>query len=285
MRIQIRWIARQPASSSERRLEQFRSVLMAALRTRKYQPALQSAGLGSAETIARVSSVRRTLDVLPRIDAHEYRSGAADCRNPVAPMPGPQELRFPLALVPRTAVLTPGFVSSGPVQVLTADWERRLELFRPEAIAGPLPVLRMLAASALSGKARIPPLRNAVIAFSRVGEHTMGEADRDLFWRVFQVPVFEQLLGFDGRVIAWECEAHDGLHIDEDHAFIEEADGTTPEMLLTSLTDLRYPALRVGTELAFHFEHSACGCGRREPRLEGLRPVALVLTGATCAAD
>ena len=36
---------------------------------------------------------------------------------------------------------------------------------------------------------------------------------RDLLWRAFGVPVFEQLLGSDGAVIASECEVHDGLHL------------------------------------------------------------------------
>ena len=36
---------------------------------------------------------------------------------------------------------------------------------------------------------------------------------RDLLWRAFRVPVFEQLRNWEGEVIARECEAHDGLHL------------------------------------------------------------------------
>lgn len=285
MRLQIRWMSRRPASGTQFRLEQFRNVLAAAWETRKYRPLLEAAGLGTKEAVAGLTCIQAGLNLLPGIALDEYRSATADFRNPAASGWKPHKLRFPLARVPRTAVLMPGFSASGRVQVFTSDWERRLRLFRPEAIAAPVAVLRALAESVRGASFALPPLEHAVIAFSRVGEDPISEADRELFWQIFQVPIFEQLLGFDGRVVARECEAHDGLHIEEDDALVEQLEGRGSELYLTSLTDLRYPALRVGTGLGFCLAHGACGCGRAGPRVAQLWGIGRKRASATCAAD
>jgi phenylacetate-coenzyme A ligase PaaK-like adenylate-forming protein len=85
------------------------------------------------------------------------------------------------------------------------DQSREIAKFRPEILAGTVPVLLRLAESI-----RVPW---AVVPFSgaRVGRVT--RRDRDLLWSAYQVPVFEQCLGPDGAVIARECEAHDGMHL------------------------------------------------------------------------
>jgi hypothetical protein len=56
--------------------------------------------------------------------------------------------------------------------------------------------------------------------------------------------VFEQIIGPNGELLAAECEAHDGLHIE--------------------VPGLRWDGYRV--------ELAQCGCGRKTPRLT---PVAL----------
>jgi hypothetical protein len=32
-------------------------------------------------------------------------------------------------------------------------------------------------------------------------------------WQAFRVPVFEQIIGRAGELLAAECDAHDGLHV------------------------------------------------------------------------
>jgi hypothetical protein len=60
----------------------------------------------------------------------------------------------------------------------------------------------------------------------------MTDEDRDLLWRAFGLPVFEQLLGADGRVVARECEVHDGLHADEGETLLAgEAAGHSAEIV------------------------------------------------------
>jgi hypothetical protein len=80
---------------------------------------------------------------------------------------------------------------------------------------------------------------HALIRVLRPTEDLITEAERAQFWRVFGVPLFQQIVGRAGRVIAWECEAHDGLHFDSDDI-----------------------------ELAgYTLDVSLCGCGRKTPRL------------------
>jgi len=40
-----------------------------------------------------------------------------------------------------------------------------------------------------------------------------SDSDRDVLWEAFQVPVFACLLDGDGRLVGYECEAQDGLHV------------------------------------------------------------------------
>jgi hypothetical protein len=45
----------------------------------------------------------------------------------------------------------------------------------------------------------------------------LSEEQRDSLWTRFEVPVFALMLGRRGRLVAWECEVHDGLHTDSRH--------------------------------------------------------------------
>ena len=78
-----------------------------------------------------------------------------------------------------------------------------------------------------------------MIALTRPGEPRLTEARRECFWFAFRVPVFEQIIGERGELLAAECEAHDGLHIES----------------------MRAPLDKMTLEM------SPCGCGRKTPRL------------------
>src|SRR5579863_18348 len=41
----------------------------------------------------------------------------------------------------------------------------------------------------------------------------LSDSDRDILWNEYQVPVYACLLDGDGRLVGYECEAQDGLHI------------------------------------------------------------------------
>ena len=156
-------------------------------------------------------------------------------------------LVYPIPPAPPTAILIEGFRSSGNTRVFEQGWTEDARNFAPAAIAAAPAQL-----DALRGTP-IPSLRNALIALVRPDEPRLSEEDRERLWQAFRVPVFEQRIDESGSLLAAECEAHDGLHIE------------APDL-----------APRAGEIL----ETAPCGCGRTSPRLiapervENLRKVA-----------
>jgi hypothetical protein len=135
----------------------------------------------------------------------------------------------PMDPAPRTAILAPGFQPTKTARVFPRGWCELAARFQPQSIAASLVDLRRLAAQGLR-------LEHAVIAFTFEGEDGLSSADRELFWRGFGVPVFEQLLDSRNRLLAMECDAHSGLHV------------------LGGCQDLR-------------LEREPCACGDRSPRI------------------
>ncbi len=147
--------------------------------------------------------------------------------------------RYPMDPAPRTAVLTacfrePRFRPNGPVRVFPHGWSEEVAAFRPEAVAAPREQLLGLASVE-----KPPVFTRALIALENPGDPLLSMDERQRLWRVFRVPVFEQIIGPCGELLAAECEAHDGLHIE----------------------DSGIPWEGYRTELA------PCGCGRKTPRL------------------
>ena len=131
---------------------------------------------------------------------------------------------------PRCAILLPGFRSRSLVRVFPEGWNQEAAEFAPQVIAATLPQLEALTGVCLT---------HAVIVFRRPLEPRLTDAERDRLWRAFHVPVFEQLIDERGNLLAGECEAHSGLHIES-------------------------PKLAAGDN---EVDRSPCACGRSTPRL------------------
>ena len=150
-------------------------------------------------------------------------------------------LVYPIPPAPPTAILIDAFRSSGNLRVFEKGWGEEAASFRPAAIAASPSQLDALR------NTPIPSLRNAVIAVVRPTEPRLTEEDRQHLWRAFRVPVFEQRIDESGRLLAAECEAHEGLHLESPGVSLNQG-----ELL----------------------ETAPCGCGRTTPRLITLRQVA-----------
>jgi hypothetical protein len=154
-------------------------------------------------------------------------------------------LVYPIPPAPPTAILIAGFRPSGNMRVFDNGWSEEAANFAPSAIAATPAQLLALPS--------IPSIRHALIVLVRPTEPSLSEDDRERLWRAFRVPVFEQRIDESCRLLAAECEAHDGLHIES--AEVSPREG---EQLETTL----------------------CGCGRTTPRLiasariENLRKIA-----------
>lgn len=152
--------------------------------------------------------------------------------------------RYPVGAAPRTAVLAPWFRAKDAVRVFPEGWCEDAARFAPAAIAGTRPQLLGLAA------AGAPELTHAVIVLSQPGEPPLTPAERQQLWRAFRVPVFTQLVEASGRLLAAECEAHDGLHL------TAAAGGSSPEYTAPEYT----------------VETTPCACGLATPRLTVSQP-------------
>lgn len=153
-----------------------------------------------------------------------------------------------------------------------------LELYSPRGTAEATADLYNLSQS-LQPTAFQKDADHGLVVFSGVDAGLLTAEQRQDLWERYQVPLFEQFLGTDGRVVAAECELHAGLHIRPEGAVFELLDD---ELVITSLTDQNSPALRLRSGFTGQIDREPCECGRLEPRLVGLR--ALVQLKAETAA-
>ena len=108
----------------------------------------------------------------------------------------------------------------------------------PMAVSG---TLQELAQAAMR---RVEP-RRAVFVLRNEDDSPLTDAQRDELWEQFQVPIYVLLLDGGGKVCAYECEAHQGLHLRHDAA---------PRRMPPGI------------------ETAPCGCGRSGPRLRYAHP-------------
>jgi hypothetical protein len=153
-------------------------------------------------------------------------------------------LCFPLPVPSRVAVIDAEFRLASHMRAFDSFDVRGLVSYAPDAMALPLDTALLLADSKLRGLFELPSLKLAIVVFSSVDSHGAFETHhRDLLWNAFGLPVFEQLREASGRVIARECEVHNGLHVDAD----------------------RDPEAPAG--MAVEIVTEPCDCGLETPRL------------------
>lgn len=236
--------------------EALRAVLQAAAATR------HGRGL-DAETLMEAEEFPGNL---PSVNLLEFLCHRDRYSVPRASPRRPDALHYPLVKTPRTAVSGVAVKESSRVRWFRSLRSESLWDFEPKALAAPLDALLMLA-SAPNGPRR--PLGNAVIAFTNVLSGPMSAKDADRLWSYFEAPVFEQLLGFDGELLAAECEMHHGLHVAAGSAHFEVAAGG--ELLVSFLDNPRLPLLRLDTSFVGDLDHGKCSCGLSTPRLRNLQ--------------
>ncbi len=133
-------------------------------------------------------------------------------------------------------------------------WCEEAANFAPQAIAATLGQLEAIAAS---GELVGSPgsLSNAIVVLGRWEDARVSEADRERLWKRFRVPLFEQIVGRNGALLAAECEAHQGLHIE------------------SQIVRARWRGTHRIDE-THRIEESGCACGRTTARIISLDEVA-----------
>ncbi len=103
------------------------------------------------------------------------------------------------------------------------------------------------------------------------------EGQRRVIEEVFGTEVFDNYGLNDGGVSAYECEQHNGMHIDMERAILEVVDengcqviGRPGRILATSLHNYAMPFIRYDTGDIGVMDYCCCSCGRRLPLLKDL---------------
>jgi hypothetical protein len=177
------------------------------------------------------------------------------------PFPDPQSLPG------RTALLLDGFAETRLCRRVACD---EVAAYRADVLAGQLPELL---ACGVDPTAR-HWVRRAVVAVTRWPDHwqrgfLLDEASRDALWQAFAVPVFEYLMTADCRLLAAECEAHDGLHV---------VGGNDANLWLSAVAEGE-------SGFRLDWQPSRCGCGSWAPRFHVLPGVDAWTRFAAAAGD
>ena len=81
--------------------------------------------------------------------------------------------------------------------------------------SGPAVALYGAYAGLKQAAARGATVERAVFVLLGPDSPAFGLAQRDELWRLYQTPIFAVLMGPDGRIIGFECEAQSGFHVAE----------------------------------------------------------------------
>lgn len=265
MRCIIRWLkAARPAKPVQQ--QRFEALLNAARRSvyyRRQQVALPEESARDRE------EMQRLLKQVPVLSLETFLRTPADFYNWAAPPPEPLPLECHLPHTGRTALLAAGFQETETVRCFPFQPFEDLADYQPESLAGSVQRLCRLAEAVQERRIALPSLRHAVIAFTGLKHGCLKNEQRELLWRAFHVPVYEQFRGFGHEILAWECEAREGLHVHAENAIFESAGAGS--LLVTSLGCTEYSILRMQTDMEARLETAPCGCGEMGVRLVGLR--------------
>lgn len=178
--------------------------------------------------------------------------------------------RLPLPAVPsqRVAQLSEGTRAFDSAQAFPRNRWEQLETFRPRVLVGSAADLHCVANLAQRHVLDLSSVDHALFAVTRWGSQPVSDVSRVVLWQAFGVPVYELLVNARGALLASECEAHEGWHI-ERRARFSLRNG---ELILDSANRLGRP-----TGLKGSVETELCPCGRPGMRLMNIEPMVALM--------
>lgn len=166
-------------------------------------------------------------------------------------------LRVPAAAKLRIAQITPGSLFES-IYFPAEHWQE-MEAFCPEMLVGSAADLHWLTEKTRTGELTLNSVNHAAFVLTSVGDVPASDKLRVALWQVFGVPVYELFVGADGAVLAGECEAHEGWHVEPGCRIYH---GSGQEIIADSR---RIKGIRTG--LSGTIEREPCACGRGGIRL------------------
>jgi phenylacetate-CoA ligase len=191
---------------------------------------------------------------------------AAVWGNPPEPKTFKNKIR--LWLKDRVIYLDTMKVSDESVQKFADQWS----LLRPGLLYGHAHSIYLLATIVRKLGIKLRP--TGIVATSMM----LIKKERKVIEEVFNIPVTNRYGCEEVSLIACECELHDGLHINEEHIFLEllKDDGThcqpgeNGRVVVTELINYGMPMIRYETGDMAILKESLCDCGRPTQLLESV---------------
>lgn len=168
-------------------------------------------------------------------------------------------------LIDRQLICDSGSFSEETLQQFVKDFKSS----RPEVILAYANSLALVVDYCLDHKTTLPSPKSIITS-----AEVLTDASRLKIESFFGTKVFDRYGSRETSVIASECEAHAGLHINAENLFLEflnanrdALDGETGEIVITDLGNFAFPLIRyqIG-DLGAPVEGS-CSCGRTLPRM------------------
>ena len=142
------------------------------------------------------------------------------------------------------------------LEVVIADMQK----FKPKLIRGYLSAILLLANYIKRKNIKgIEP-----VAVSSTSEMLFPEY-RKLIEDVFQAPLFDQYGCGECNSIAFECKAHNGMHITMEHCLLEQDEDNN--FIVTNLDNFSQPFIRYKNGDKGIISHEPCSCGNAAPRI------------------
>ena len=143
-----------------------------------------------------------TLDSV--IELAEFYRLHAEFFNPESETPSPAPLAALSDPLPKTFAINPWFRLAPPVETILDP--AAIPAKGCEVLAAPVGILMSLA----SRRPATPSPGYGIVAFTGISQRPLTPDLRDRMWVSWRAPVFEQFRGFQGELLAWECEAFAG---------------------------------------------------------------------------
>jgi hypothetical protein len=138
-----------------------------------------------------------------------------------------------------------------------------LPTFQPGVLIGYGFDLQRLADKINKRELELTTVNRAIFVLTDCGLHPIGDSLRDTLWQTFKVPVYELIVAPGCRLLAAECEAHDGWHLQP---------GASAYLVSGELVYDVPPATNLHTGFTGEIDAKPCPCGRPTVRLKNLGP-------------
>jgi hypothetical protein len=176
------------------------------------------------------------------------------------PRAGRNKLPFEIPASVRLAQISGVSVIERAVTFRPDDWHN-LEGFRPRILIGHAGPLKWLTKQVQTGTLNLDSVNHAILALTNCGEAPLSDTLRVLLWQSFGVPVYEVVIAGDGTLLATDCEAQDGWHLQPG----------VRARLIDSELHFEMPGVRpFCTGLSAAISSEACACGRSALRITGM---------------